>query len=75
TLLLAGSSSTSTNPTNPSFTRLAVGFDTSGAELLQSRARKAKFYKAFNSTGFNVMAKPRFPEGNAVMFVDPTRGR
>jgi 8-hydroxy-5-deazaflavin:NADPH oxidoreductase len=58
-----------TNPINPSLPRLAVGFDTSGAELLQSQARKAKFYKAFNSTGFNVMAKPRFPEGNAVMFV------
>lgn len=58
-----------TNPINPSLTRLAVGFDTSGAELLQSQARRAKFYKAFNSTGVAVMAKPRFPEGKAVMFV------
>ena len=58
-----------TNPINPSLTRLAVGFDTSGAELLQSQARKAKFYKAFNSTGVGVMAKPGFPEGKAVMFV------
>ena len=58
-----------TNPINPSLTRLAVGFDTSGAELLQSQARKAKFYKAFNSTGVSVIARPRFPEGKAVMFV------
>ena len=35
-----------TNPINPSLTRLAVGFNTSGAELLQSQARRAKFYKA-----------------------------
>lgn len=58
-----------TNPINPSLTRLAVGFDTSGAELLQSQARRAKFYKAFNSTGVAVMAKPKFPEGKAVMLV------
>lgn len=58
-----------TNPINPSLTRLAVGFDTSGAELLQSQARKAKFYKAFNSTGVSVMAKPKFPEGKAAMLV------
>jgi predicted dinucleotide-binding enzyme len=58
-----------TNPINPNFTRLAVGFDTSGAELLQSQARKAKFYKAFNTTGASVMAKPHFSAGNAAMFV------
>jgi predicted dinucleotide-binding enzyme len=63
-----------TNPINPSLTRLAVGFDTSGAELLQSQARKAKFYKAFNSTGVSVMAKPHFPEGDAVMFVAGAEG-
>lgn len=58
-----------TNPINPSLTRLAVGFNTSGAELLQSQARKAKFYKAFNSTGVKVLTKPRFAEGKAAMFV------
>jgi predicted dinucleotide-binding enzyme len=46
----------------------------SGVELLQSQARKAKFFKAFNSTGVNVMAKPRFPEGNAAMFVAGPEG-
>jgi len=58
-----------TNPINPSLTRLAVGSETSGVELLQSQARKATFFKAFNSTGVSVMAKPHFPEGDAVMFV------
>jgi predicted dinucleotide-binding enzyme len=58
-----------TNQINPSLTRLAVGSDTSGVEVLQGQARKAKFYKAFNSTGVSVMAKPQFPAGDAVMFV------
>jgi len=58
-----------TNPINPSRIRLAVGFDTSGAELLQGQARKATFFKAFNSARVAVMAKPQFPEGNAIMFV------
>jgi 8-hydroxy-5-deazaflavin:NADPH oxidoreductase len=58
-----------TNPVNPTLTALAIGFDTSGVELLQSQARKAKFYKAFNSTGVDVMVKPHFLEGDAVMFV------
>ena len=58
-----------TNPINPTLTRLAVGFNTSGAELLQSQARGAKFYKAFNTTGVGVMARPRFNAGDAVMFV------
>jgi predicted dinucleotide-binding enzyme len=34
-----------TNPINPSLTRLSVGFDTSGAELLQGQARRARFFK------------------------------
>ena len=63
-----------TNPINPSLTRLAVGSGTSGAEVLQSQARKAKFFKAFNSTGVSVMAKPHFPEGDAVMFVAGSGG-
>jgi predicted dinucleotide-binding enzyme len=58
-----------TNPVHPSLARLAIASNTSGVELLQSQARAAKFYKAFNSTGVNVMARPRFPEGNAAMFI------
>jgi len=58
-----------TNPIHPSLARLAVASNSSGAELLQSQARQAKFFKAFNSTGVNVMAQPRFAEGKAAMFV------
>jgi predicted dinucleotide-binding enzyme len=58
-----------TNPIHPSLARLAVAANSSGAELLQSQARQAKFFKAFNSTGVNVMAQPRFAAGNAAMFV------
>jgi 8-hydroxy-5-deazaflavin:NADPH oxidoreductase len=58
-----------TNPLTPNLTGLALGFDTSGAELLQSQARAARFYKAFNSTGVAVMARPQFAEGKAAMFV------
>jgi hypothetical protein len=58
-----------TNPIHPSLARLAVASNSSGAELLQSQARQAKFFKAFNSAGVDVMAQPRFAEGNAAMFV------
>lgn len=58
-----------TNPIHPSLARLAVASNSSGVELLQSQARQAKFFKAFNSTGVNVMAQPRFAEGKAAMFV------
>jgi len=61
------------NPINPSLTRLAVGFNTSGVELLQSQARKAKFFKALN--GVSVMARPQFPEGAAVMLSQVLPGR
>ena len=58
-----------TNPLNPASTSLAFGFVTSAAELLQSQAQQATFYKAFNTTGYDVMAHPQFPQGKAVMFV------
>ena len=58
-----------TNPVHPSLARLAVASNSSGVELLQSQARQAKFFKAFNSTGVDVMAQPRFAEGKAAMFV------
>ena len=57
-----------TNPVHPGLARLAVASNSSGVELLQSQANQAKF-KAFNSTGVNVMAQPRFAEGKAAMFV------
>lgn len=55
-----------TNPIAANLAGLAIGFDSSGAELLQSQAHEAKF---FNTVGVDVMAKPRFPEGRAAMFV------
>ena len=58
-----------TNPVHPGLARLAVASNSSGVELLQSQARQAKFFKAFNSTGVDVMAQPRFAAGKAAMFV------
>src|SRR5689334_24815713 len=37
-----------TNPLNPAMTGLALGFLTSGVELLQSQARQAKFFKTLD---------------------------
>lgn len=58
-----------TNPLNPAMTGLALGFLTSGVELLQSQARRAKFFKAFNATCVGVLARPDLPEGKAAIFV------
>ncbi len=58
-----------TNPLNPAETGLALGFLTSGVELLQSQARRAKFFKTFNSACARVLVRPDFPRGAAAMFV------
>jgi predicted dinucleotide-binding enzyme len=58
-----------TNPLNPAMTGLALGFLASGVELLQSQARQAKFFKAFNATSAGVLAHPELPEGKAAMLV------
>lgn len=57
-----------TNPLLPGLAGLSVGTTCSGAELVAQWASGAKVVKAFNSVGFNVMADPAFPQGNAVMF-------
>ncbi|HEY7060305.1 MAG TPA: NADPH-dependent F420 reductase [Chloroflexota bacterium] len=57
-----------TNPLGPGLA-LAVGHTTSGAEMVASWARGARVVKAFNTTGYNNMADPRYPEGAASMFV------
>jgi len=58
-----------TNPLNPGATRLALGFDTSGAELLQSHARTATVLKAFNVASIDAITRPRYPQGHAMGFV------
>lgn len=57
---------------------LAVGHQTSGAELVAEWAAGARVVKAFNSTGYNVMAQPSFNGRAASMFVcgdDPAANR
>ena len=54
-----------TNPIHPSLARLAVASNSSGVELLQSQARQAKFFKAFNSTMF--VAGPDGADKNIVL--------
>jgi len=63
-----------TTPLNASSSRLALGFDSSGIELLQSQAQGATFFKAFNAAGEDAIAKPLFPQGRAVMFVAGPKG-
>jgi predicted dinucleotide-binding enzyme len=58
-----------TNPLTPDFTGLEVGHTTSGAEKVAKWARGAKIFKAFNTTGFNIMADPVIDGTRTVMFV------
>jgi predicted dinucleotide-binding enzyme len=48
--------------------RAEDGRPMSGAEALQARAPGAKVVKAFNTTGANNMARPKYPEGPLAMF-------
>ena len=57
-----------TNPIGHDFS-LAVGRTTSGAERVASLAKNARVVKAFNTTGYDVMANPKFGPHRAVMFV------
>ncbi|MGB6324828.1 MAG: NADPH-dependent F420 reductase [Methylocella sp.] len=58
-----------TNPLKPDFTGPALGYTTSGAEQVAEWAKGVKVFKAFNQTGFNVMADPAFDGQRAVIFV------
>src|ERR1700731_2109716 len=49
-----------TNPLKEDFSGLALGYTTSGAEQVAEWATGAKVFKAFNQTGFNIMADPAF---------------
>ncbi|MDB4937975.1 MAG: oxidoreductase, coenzyme F420-dependent [Labilithrix sp.] len=57
-----------TNPVGPDF-RLVVGRTTSGAERVAALAKNAKVVKAFNTTGYDVMANPKFGAHRALMLV------
>jgi 8-hydroxy-5-deazaflavin:NADPH oxidoreductase len=58
-----------TNPLKPDLSGLEIGHTTSGAEKVASWAKGAKVFKAFNTTGFNIMADPVINGVPAVMFV------
>ena len=57
-----------TNPLTADLS-LAVGFNDSGGEQVARWASGARVVKAFNTTGFNVMADPVMAGRAAVMFV------
>ncbi|RME62575.1 MAG: F420-dependent NADP oxidoreductase [Caldilineae bacterium] len=57
-----------TNPIAPDFS-LAVGHTSSGGELVALWAQHARVVKAFNTTGFNNMEDPSYPEGATTMFI------
>ncbi len=58
-----------TNPLKPDVSGLEVGFTTSGAEQVAQWAKGAKVFKAFNTTGFNIMADPVINGIRTVMFI------
>jgi predicted dinucleotide-binding enzyme len=47
-----------TNPLKPDLSGLEIGHTTSGAEKVAAWANGARVFKAFNTTGFNIMADP-----------------
>ena len=55
-----------TNPIGPGFA-LTLGHTTSGGEQVQAWAPSAKVVKIFNTTGFENMADPVYPQGRAAM--------
>jgi predicted dinucleotide-binding enzyme len=58
-----------TNPLKPDLSGLALGFNTSAAEQVAQWAKGANVFKAFNTTGFNIMANPVLNGIRTVMFV------
>lgn len=58
-----------TNPLTPDLNSLEVGHTTSGGEKVAEWARGARVFKAFNTTGFNIMADPVIDGIRTVMFV------
>jgi predicted dinucleotide-binding enzyme len=58
-----------TNPLKADISGLELGLTTSGAEKVAEWAKGAKVVKAFNTTGFNIMADPIINGTRTVMFV------
>jgi predicted dinucleotide-binding enzyme len=58
-----------TNPLKSDLSGLDVGFTLSGAERVAQWAKGAKVFKAFNTTGFNIMADPVINGIHTVMFI------
>ena len=58
-----------TNPLAPDLSGLTIGHDFSGGEQVAEWAKGAFVYKAFNQTGFNIMADPVLDHHKTVMFV------
>ncbi|MDZ7651488.1 MAG: NAD(P)-binding domain-containing protein [Burkholderiaceae bacterium] len=56
-----------TNPLAPALAGLALGTTTSGAEQVAGCAHGARVVKAFNTTGAENMADPRYPGGAVFM--------
>lgn len=57
-----------TNPLQPELAGLTHGYSTSGAEQVADWATGARVVKVFNTTGFDNMANPTYPDGAATMF-------
>ena len=58
-----------TNPLKADLSGLEIGHTTSGGEQVAGWARGAKVFKAFNTTGSNIMAAPVIQGIPTVMFV------
>ena len=56
-----------TNPLAPDLSGLTLGHDFSGGEQVAAWATGASVFKAFNSTGYNIMASPVVDGRRAVM--------
>ena len=57
-----------TNPLKADLSGLEFGHDSSGGERVAGMLPGAAVFKAFNSTGANIMAEPRLEGRRAVMF-------